>query len=202
MKRLLISAVTIVAAVGLMAPANATGVALDKQLGPYGPVTFQDFGTCTNTWADMKQKTTYFVGKKRDDGSYKVQFDLSGPFTSIAGQSPGACSSGTDNGSTVKQGVKGKMIQNFHIIITDGKFNSDASCGDECATDYTFDGVNTFVSTFFKGSPVWTFSGTELTHQVVTSSDDRLCANKWTVDYDPASGTIAKSKGDIATSCK
>jgi hypothetical protein len=201
MKRLLVSAAAIVAAMGLMAPANAGSVARATQEGPYGPVKFQDYGTCTNIWADIKQKTTYYVPKKSADGSYQVRFDLSGPFTSIAGQSPGACNSGTDNGNTVSNGIKGKMIQNFHIVVTGGRFNPDAKCGDECATDYEWNGLNTFVNTFFKGTPAWAFSTEQLTHQLVKSGDSKLCKNRWELDYDPATGTIVNAKGDIATKC-
>jgi hypothetical protein len=201
MKRLLVSAAAIVAALGLMAPAHATGVAKATQEGPYGPVQFQDYGTCTNTWADTSQKTTYYVPKKSKDGTYQVQFDLAGTFSSIAGQSPGACNSGTDNGNTVSKGIKGKMVQNFHIVVSGGKFNPKAKCSDTCATDYTFDGVNTFVSTFFKGGASWTFSSTKLTHELVTSTDKKLCAKKWELDYDPATGIISNPKGDIATKC-
>jgi hypothetical protein len=198
----LVTAATIVAAVGLMAPANATGVATGTTEGPYGPVAFQDYGTCTNIWADVNLKTTYTVPKKSGDGSYQVQFVIKGPFTSIAGQAPGACgASGTDNGDLIKDGVKGKMTQTFHIVVTGGKFNAKAKCDDTCATDYTWDGVNTFVGKFFKGDAIWTFSTTELTHQIVTTTNKKACAKKWVVDYDPSSGTISKSKGDIATSC-
>src|SRR6478672_3279586 len=179
MKRLLVSAAAIVAAMGLMAPANAGSVAKDTQEGPYGPVKFQDYGTCTNIWADITQKTTYYVPKKSPDGSYQVRFDLAGPFSSLAGQSPGACNTGTDNGNTVSKGIKGKMIQNFHVVVTGGKFNPKAKCGDQCATDYNWDGLNTFVNTFFKGSPTWAFSVDELTHQLVTSTDKKLCKKKW-----------------------
>ncbi len=93
------------------------------------------------------------------------------------------------------------MLQNFHIIVTGGKFNPKAKCDATCGTDYTFDGVNTFVGKFFKNA-TWTFSATQLTHQLVTSPNKKLCAKKWELDYDPSSGTITKAKGDIATKCK
>ena len=83
MKRLLVSAAAIVAAMGLMAPANAGSVAVATQEGPYGPVKFQDYGTCGDVWANITQKTTYYVPKKSADGSYKVRFDIAGPFTSM-----------------------------------------------------------------------------------------------------------------------
>jgi hypothetical protein len=202
MKRVLVSAAAIVAAIGFIAPANATGVAKGTTEGPYGPVAFQDYGTCTNIWADVNLKTTYTVPARSDDGSYLVTFKLAGPFTSIAGQAPGACgTTGTDNGDTIKDGIKGKMTQTFHLIVTGGKFKPKATCDDSCATDYTWNGVNTFVSTFFKTGAAWSFSATELTHQVVTTTSKQACKDKWTVDYDPSSGTISKSKGDIATSC-
>ena len=201
MKRLLVSAAILVATAGLMAPASAS-IAKDVKEGPYGPVSFEDYGSCTNVWANVKLKTTYTIPKKSSDG-YHVQFDIEGPFTSIAGQSPGACGiGGTDNGSTIAKGIKGTMVQNFHIIVSGGTFNKKAKCDETCATDYTFDGVNTFVSKFFKGSPTWFFSADELTHQLVTSKDKKLCAKKWELDYDPSSGTITKAKGDIATKCK
>src|SRR3954454_14187951 len=116
MKKLLVTAAAIFTAVAFTAPAGATGVAKATQEGPYGPVQFQDYGSCTNIWADVNLKTTYYVAKKNQDGTYDVQFDLTGPFTAIVGQSPGACNDGNDNGNTIKGGVKGKMIQNFHIV--------------------------------------------------------------------------------------
>jgi len=203
MKRLLVTAAALVAAIGFIAPAQAS-VAKGTIEGPYGPVAFQDYGTCTNIWADINQKTTYKVGKPDGDGVYHMSFVLAGPFTAIAGQSPGACDKGVDqdNGNLVKKGIKGKMTQTFYMDVVGGKFNPKAKCDDACATTYDFIGVNEFVNTFFKGSPTWAFSTTKLTHQVATSTDSRLCANKWTVDYDPASGTITKATGDIATTCK
>jgi len=185
-----------------MAPANAgTSAAKDIKVGPFGPVAFQDYGSCTNIWADVNLKTTYYVPRKQSSDGYHVQFDIQGPFKSIAGQSPGACGTGgTDNGSTISKGIKGSMIQNFHIVVT-GKLKAKAKCNESCATDYTFDGVNTFVGKFFKNGS-WAFSGTDLTHQLVTSKNSKLCAKKWELDYDPASGTIVNAKGDIATKCK
>jgi hypothetical protein len=199
MKRLLTTTVALVAAIGFLAPAQANVTKTVKE-GPYGPVQFQDYGTCTNIWADITQKTTYSVGKAKN-GVYHMSFTVSGPFTSIAGQAPGACGTdGTDNGDTVKDGVKGKMKQTFYIDVTGGKFNRKAKCSDTCATDYTWDGVNTFVGKFFRNA-TWTFSTTKLTHEVVKSGDKKLCADKWVADYDPATGTIYTSKGDIANSC-
>jgi hypothetical protein len=199
MKRLLVSAAAVVTAMAFMAPAQAVDAGTTQE-GPYGPVHDLDFGTCLNTWADMNVKTTYYV-KKASGGVTQVQFDLTGSVTSIAGQSPGACNDGTDNGSTVKDGIKGKMVQNFYIEVTGGKFNSKAKCDDACATDYMFGGVQTFVDTFFKGTPTWAFSATKLAHEIVTSTDKKLCSKKWEVLYNPADGTLSEVSGDIATKC-
>lgn len=200
MKRFLIAA-AILTTVAISAPASAGVGGKGTKEGPYGPVSFQDYGTCQNLWTDMTQKTTYIVPKPSKDGSYAVQFTLSGPLTSIAGQSPGACNSGTDNGSTVKGGIKGKVVQHFYIVVSGGKFNPKATCSDACATDYEWTGLDTFVGTFFKGGATWAFSTTKLAHEVVTSTDKRLCAKKWVVDYDPSTGMLSKVTGDIATTC-
>src|SRR3954454_4719570 len=70
-------------------------------------LTSPDSGTCGNDWANDTIKRVYTV-KKRSDGTYKlVAFDR-GVFTTVAGSSPGACNTGTTNGSTVPAGVTGR----------------------------------------------------------------------------------------------
>ena len=201
MKRLVAGLAAAVAMVGFTTPAHAVGVDATTTEGPYGPLTFQDYGSCANIWANISPRTTYFVKSQNGDGTYDVRVRLAGKFVSIAGQSPGACDSGTDNGNLVPDGIKGHLAINLYIVVSDGTFNPDATCDDTCATDYSFAGVQTFVTTFFGDGATYAFSSTRLAHEVVHSRNRALCLDEWTLHFDPSTGIVSNATGDIATTC-
>lgn len=93
----------------------------------YGPFhsTSPDSGTCGNDWANdtFERHFTVSQGGARVKETFKK-----GTFVTIAGHSPGACQSGTDNGHTVAAGVKGKFEGSFEIVVTGGTFNPNAVC--------------------------------------------------------------------------
>ena len=66
-----------------------------------------------------------------------------GTFTTLAGQSPGAC--GTDPGGTLSGTVTGKMQVLSTLIVSGGTYNSGATCSALCYT-------SEFVAAFFFGA--------------------------------------------------
>ncbi len=199
MKKLLLGIATTVASLSLMTPAANASTATATQEGPYGPVSFQDYGTCQNIWANLTESSTYYVQRQNLDGTYDVRLVLRGKFSSIAGQSPGACDTGTDNGNTIVNNVKGRLSITFHFVVSGGTFDPTATCGTPCATDYTYAGIQTFVTTFFGPTATYAFAGNAT--EVARSKNSALCLSRWTDVFDPTTGAQAAATGDIATTC-
>jgi hypothetical protein len=138
MRRIAIAAVAAMA-FALAITANAWGAAA-AHYGPYASNS-PDEGTCGNTWAEDTFNRLYTVKTKPKNGVYKVveQFK-NGTFTTLAGSSPGGC--GTNPGGTVSAGVTGKMQGSFTLLVSNGTYNSSATCSTLCYT-------SEFVAAFF-----------------------------------------------------
>jgi len=123
-----------VLALGLLVP--AAGVAdpgsgkTPIKVGPISVVAQDDIGTCNNVWAIDSFNKLYTI-TPNTDGTYNVQVNYKdGTFITQAGPSPGACESGTDNGSAVAAGVTGKTHQEYNATLT-GTLSGD-SCDATC----------------------------------------------------------------------
>jgi hypothetical protein len=189
--------------IGLLAAPAAFGTITSE--GPYGPISTIDGSTCGgHVWANFTNlNSTYFVSSITQSGSYNVTLKTKGRFTTIAGSSPNACGTGSDNGDTIKSGVKGSVSLTFYLVVSGGTFNPSAGpCDVTCASDPYTDttGVSNFVSTFFGGSATWSFSTTKDAVEVAQSSNLSLCLNKWRVTT-TGNSAITSSTGDIATLC-
>lgn len=68
------------------------------------------------------------------DGSTTAVQTVDGVLTTIAGQSPGACVGGPDDGSTIGAGVRVKVHATEMETISGGVFNSKAQCAAQCFT--------------------------------------------------------------------
>lgn len=145
-----------------------------------------DSGTCGNNWATDTLARTYSV-KKSSDGTYRlIAFDR-GTFTTVAGQSPGACDKGdSHHGATVTAGITGHMGGFVTAKISGGTFNAAATCATVCDRD-------AFVAAFFGSSA----------HQSVDkfvygymSKDSTLTKHVW---VNGGSATESHNRGDIAT---
>jgi hypothetical protein len=138
--------IAIAAVAAMMVALAMTGSAWGAAAAHYGPYASSstDEGTCGNTWANDTFNRAYTVKTKPTaEGKYNVveQFKK-GTFTTLAGQSPGACQSGTDNGSTLSGTVTGKMQGSFSLVVSGGTYNSGATCSSQCIT-------SEFVAAFF-----------------------------------------------------
>jgi hypothetical protein len=148
-------------------------------------LTSPDSGTCGNDWANDTLNRTYVV-KKKSDGTYKlVAFDR-GTFTTVAGASPGACNTGTSNGSTVPAGITGGVAGFVVATITGGTLNTNATCPNPCTRA-------AFETAFFGASA----------HETVTkfafvygSRNPSLTKHFW---LNSGTGTTSHNRGDITT---
>lgn len=99
-----------------------------------------DGGSCGNTWANDTYRLDIKV-TPNGNGTYGMQVEYKeGKFTTIAGQSPGACGT-TDphEGTTVADGILGKLEGKLNETITSATFNSNAcSTAGSCATRTDF----------------------------------------------------------------
>lgn len=115
-------------------------------------VTQADVGTCNNNWAqDTFDKI--FTLSANTDGTYNLRVNYKqGTFVTYAGQSPGACESGSDNGNTVAAGVTGRTHQEYNATVTaTAAPNRNPNCGPN-NTDCT--GSSSFLNAVF-GAGNW-----------------------------------------------
>jgi hypothetical protein len=175
MRRIAIAAVAVMIA-ALAITASAWGSAA-QHFGPYASNS-PDEGTCGNTWAEDTFDRLYTVKTKPKNGAYNVveQFK-NGTFTTLAGPSPGAC--GTNPGGTLSGTVTGKMQGSFSLVVSNGTYNSGATCSALCYT-------SEFVAAFF---------GAGATYEV-TSFDLHYKAKKHGV-WKNASADKGGNSGDI-----
>ncbi len=94
----------------------------------FGPIasTSSDSGTCGNNWA-IDTFDRFFTINLTEPNTVIEDFK-DGTFVTVAGSSPGACETGTNNGNMVSAGVTGKFQGSFDIVVTGGIFNPNAQC--------------------------------------------------------------------------
>jgi len=152
-----------------------------------GPFTGSspDSGTCGNNWA-MDLYVRNFTATANLDGTFNVTEKFSkGHFSTLAGQSPGACD--TNPGGTLTEGISGSFKGSESGIVTNGTFNQSGSCERDA------DGLCTtlgWIHGFFGDSADFTVTPF---HFVYKSSDPSLDMHSWT---NANTGNI----GDIASS--
>ena len=148
-------------------------------------LTSPDSGTCGNNWANDTLKRVYKV-KQNGDGSFTlVAFDR-GTFTTVAGQSPGACeTTDTNHGATVTAGITGGVV-GFVVEKLTGTFNPSATCAAVCNRD-------AFVAAHF-GTP--TSRVVEKFAFFYGSKDPGLIKHMW---VNSGTSTTSNNRGDIAT---
>jgi hypothetical protein len=94
-----------------------------------------DVGSCNNDWATVTLTKNYKL-TLTTTGVYNLEVKEDGPFTTIAGTSPGACESGANNGNTVGAGITGKTHQTFDAPVTSTATpnpNPDCAANNGCA---------------------------------------------------------------------
>ena len=101
----------------MVTPALAAKGQPPIKVGPIAVVAQEDVGTCNNLWA-LDTFSKFYTITANKNGSYSVQVNYKdGTFVTIAGSSPGACESGTDNGKTVAAGIMGKTHQEYNGTV-------------------------------------------------------------------------------------
>jgi hypothetical protein len=149
MKRLTIFIALVAGALALAAAGLADPGANGKK-GKAGHAKFTfamtttDNGSCGNTWANDTETRKYSV-KDNGDGTFTVRRSEKGTFTTLAGQSPGACDTTGKHGATVAAGITGKFKSYLVGTVTATSFNPNATCapGADCSSR------TGFIATYF-----------------------------------------------------
>jgi hypothetical protein len=188
MKRWLSLAVSILA----LAATPATAMA-GHGSAHFGPINSgsTDSSTCGGDWANDTFKRVFDVPTTPSaDGSYSgTESFIEGRFVTIAGASPGACESGSNNGGMIAAGVTGSFHGSFQLVVHNGAFNPDASCDES-----TCNSTTKFVATVF-GAAATFDTGPSFVFTYHANEPD-LVQREW----QNASGDEGGNSGDIRTS--
>jgi hypothetical protein len=189
--------VAVVAAALIAAPAASA----NTTLGPWAGGNQGDFETCGTTWANYSNTVTMVVSPENFDGSYNVTANESGTFTSLAGQSPGACAPDTTGGTTIVKNVVGHLTGSYKFYVTGGTFNPAGACDTTCETAAANVDYGPFVTAYFGGGAQWTAAVNDIVSKWhATSANSVLTHNSYTA-YWPA-GTFSSNPlsalGDIS----
>jgi hypothetical protein len=116
----------LVTSIALAAPGKGPPI----KVGPVVIDDVEDTGTCNNTWA-LDSFNKFYTLTANLDGTYNLQVNYKdGTFVTLAGPSPGACESGTNNGNTVFAGVTGRTHQEYNATVTaTAPANRNPNCG-------------------------------------------------------------------------
>jgi hypothetical protein len=166
-------------------------------------MTTTDNGSCGNTWANDTETRKYSV-KDNGDGTFTLRRSEKGTFTTLAGQSPGACETKGKHGALVAAGVQGKFEGYLVGTVTATSFNPNATCaaGADCSSRAGF------IATYF--APGATYSCDQSSNDCkfnfnYTASAKhhapKLLLRHWQ-DKGKGAGTLLHEEfhGDIATS--
>jgi hypothetical protein len=202
MKRVLAPVLAMVLGIGLATAASATlKVGSNHTFGP-SSMSGPDNGTCGNVWANDSWNR-YFVVENNPtvvSGHYTydvTRWDRNGTFHTIAGTSPGACDTASDNGNTVAAGIRGHFHGFVNYVVTCPDQNTD--CFDPAAAQQFMNTCSTnqscttdgFIAAAFGSGATYTVGTYKY---VYTSRNSSLCESKW---VDQTSG----DSGDIASTC-
>jgi len=111
-----VASLGMIGGIAVAGPAVAAGNGFPPITGD-GYRVQSDIGSCNNDWATVSLDKAYKLTRV-SDGVYNLEVKESGSFVTIAGTSPGACESGTDNGNTVVAGITGLTHQTFDALVT------------------------------------------------------------------------------------
>ena len=111
-----VASLGMIGGIAVAGPAVAAGNGFPPITGD-GYRVQSDIGSCNNDWATVSLDKAYKLTRV-SDGVYNLEVKESGTLTTLLGQSPGACESGTDNGNTVVAGITGLTHQTFDALVT------------------------------------------------------------------------------------
>jgi hypothetical protein len=167
-------------------------------------MTTTDNGSCGNTWANDTETRKYSV-KDNGDGTFTVRRSEKGTFTTLAGQSPGACETTGKHGALVTAGVQGKFEGYLVGTVTATSFNPNATCaaGADCSSRAGF------IATYFAAGATYSCDQNSndcafnfnYTANAKQHGQKKLLLRHWQ-DKGKGAGTLLKEEfhGDIATS--
>lgn len=167
-------------------------------------MTTTDNGSCGNAWATDTETRTYSVKDNRD-GTFTMRRMEKGTFTTLAGQSPGACETKGKHGAAVLAGIQGKFEGYLVGTVTASSFNPNATCaaGAECSSRAGF------IATYFASGATYSCDQSSsdckfnfnYTAKAKSQAGKALLFRHWQ-DKGKGAGTLLKEelKGDIATS--
>jgi hypothetical protein len=149
-----------------------------------------DGGSCGNSWANDTYTLDFSI-KQAAAGVYSVNVMYkNGSFVTIAGASPGACSTVNHHGSLVNGGINGKFQGWVSLTMTSATYNASGCVSNPSCTTRT--GV---LNALFPGGSSsnwnWNFE--------YSSSDKTLAYHSWQDKADQQTGND-KFEGDIANS--
>src|SRR5438105_4893658 len=121
--------------------------------GPVGP--FLEVETCGTMWANETATPSFVVSPQNFDGSYNVTLNLAIKFSTITGQSPGACLPDTTGGQTIINNVKGGGSGQLKFSVTGGTFDPGATCDASCYSSALNYDMGPFTAAFFGGGATW-----------------------------------------------
>jgi hypothetical protein len=181
----------------------AQAASANTVIGPGPVVPFDDFETCGNQWANTTNTPKFIVGPQNFDGSYNVTLQLAIKFTSVAGQSPGACAPDTTGGSTILNNVKGGGSGQLKFSVTGGTFDPGATCDTNCYTEAVYYDEGPFTTAFFGAGATWTPAVSSITSTYRFSSGNSVLVHNSYNSLWPSGGFNATSPfsafGDIST---
>jgi len=134
----------------------AQAASASTTIGP-GPATnFVEGETCGNVWANQTATPKFIVSAQNFDGSYNVTLQMAIKFSTIAGESPGACAPDTTGGQTLLNNVKGTGSAVLKFYVTGGTFDSGATCDAGCYNSAVNFDEGPFTTAFFGANATWT----------------------------------------------
>jgi hypothetical protein len=155
-----VASLGMIGAIAVAGPAVAAGNGFPPITGD-GYRVQNDTGSCNNDWATVSLDKAYKLTQV-SDGVYNLEVKESGTLTTLPGQSPGACESGTDNGNTVAAGITGLTHQTFDAPVwSSSPPNAKPDCSaDACAGSGDFlnavFGAGNYTSGYTTGDFSWT----------------------------------------------
>ena len=176
-------------AVTLFVMASAVAAPGTQHFGPFALNT-TDGGSCGNSWANDTFERRYTV-ISNGGGNFTVREQDHGTFVTIAGSSPGACTTAPNHGATVTAGISGNIEGSAVFTVNSTTVNA-TGCDANPSLCSTRSG---FVSAVF-GPPAVasiTFSAFNFEY---SSSDQSLSFHHWQDKSDQAVND--KFEGDIA----
>jgi hypothetical protein len=123
MKRLLIVSMAALALALVPMAAAADEGGGDQHFGPFAG-TSPDSGTCGNDWAADTFTRNFFVHPNANGTFRVIETFSNGKFVTVFGPSPGACNSGSNNGSTVAAGIMGRFGGFLNGTVSGRTYNS------------------------------------------------------------------------------